>query len=59
MADTHHHSAEFRGTLLGIGINFFFVCPVECDRWKLDYTGLCHNNVSNNVRMELWKQSQV
>ena len=35
MADTHHCSAEFCGSLPGIGVDFLFISFVECNRWKL------------------------
>ncbi|KAG4398615.1 hypothetical protein GLYMA_08G072500v4 [Glycine max] len=57
--DTHHCSAEFCGSLPGIGVDFLFISFVECNRWKLDYIGLCCNNVFYNVCMELWEQAQV
>ena len=59
MADTHHCSAEFCCSLPGIGVDFLFISSVECNGWKLDYIGLCCNNVFYNVCMELWEQAQV
>ncbi|CAJ1963489.1 unnamed protein product [Sphenostylis stenocarpa] len=49
MADTHHHSAVFCGSLLGIGINFFFICPVD----NLKYETEVKRKLSTDLMREL------